>query len=163
MELTDLFPSKPEFKLSKTDKTYTLRIPNLEDRAKFRELLGSDSNIQKVFNELQWDVIAKLVFRLLEQKEEFEAVKEVGFDDDGVRVTYLVTGPARFMRSVTTIDEGMNVLTALVAALRAGDPLIDKAMQAVIGEKKSQPSQTGENSLTLSPLSMDTPQNSLAN
>jgi len=165
MELKDLFPSKPEFTLSSTGKTYSLRIPNLEDRAKFREWFGTDDNIQKVFNELQWDVIAKLVFRLLEQKSEFEAVKEAGFDDDGVKVTYLVTGPAMLMRAVMNTTESMSVLTALISALRAGDPLIDKAMKDAFedNQKKNDLNQTGENSLTLSHLSTGTLQNSLAN
>jgi len=105
------------------------------------------------------------VFRLLEQKSEFEAVKEAGFDDDGVKVTYLVTGPAMLMRAVMNTTESMSVLTALISALRAGDPLIDKAMKDAFedNQKKNDLNQTGENSLTLSHLSTGTLQNSLAN
>lgn len=165
MQLNDLFPTKPEFFLSGTGKTYTIRIPNLEDRARFREWLGGDANVAKVFNELQWDVIAKLVYRLLEQKDEFLAFEETAVNDDGVKERRLITGPAVMMRAVKTIDEATNMLTALVTALRNGDPLIDKAMSVAFDEKKSQlneASQTGPSSSTLSQVSTDTPQSSLA-
>lgn len=162
MKLEEFLTAKPEFYLSSKEKTYTLRIPNLEDRTKFKDILGDEANIQKVFNELQWDVIAKLVYRLLEDKSEFTAYQEKGHDDDGVQVTYLVTGPALLMRAVRDIEEASRMLGALVNALRLGDPIVNQAVQASMKaeEKKSLKRSTGEKSLTQSPQSTVTPQSS---
>lgn len=136
MELTQLFPSRPEFTLSSRGKTYSVRIPNLQDRAKFREMLGSDAAIQRVFAEMDWSVIARLVYVLLVEKKDFPAENIEELDDDGVMKRYLITGPAVLMRSCTTLEEAMAMVTALVAAIRGGDPLIDKAMQNLDAEKK---------------------------
>lgn len=161
MQLNDLFPEKAEFYLESRKKTYTLRVPNLEDRARFKDILGNESRINEVFQNLEWDIIAKLVYRLLVEKSDFVAYQEKGYNDDGVEVTYLITGPALLMRAVSGMEEAIRVLTALVTALRLGDPLVDKAVKAGV-EKKSLENLTGERSLTPSPQSTDTPQSSLA-
>lgn len=154
MQLTELFPSRPEFKLSSRGKSFTVRIPNLEDRAKFREILGSDSEIQRVFDELDWSMISRLVYRLLVEKKEFPAEQVTETDDDGVEQKYLLTGPAVLMRACTTLEEAMGMVTALISAIRAGDPLIDKAMKTLENNKKKAElpkkttNQTGPKSLT---------------
>jgi len=157
MKLEEMFASEPSFSIESKGKTYTLRIPNLEDRVKFKDILGDDSNIQKVFNELQWDVIAKLVYRLLVEKQDFVAFQEKGYNDDGVEVTYLTTGPALLMRSIKNIDEAVKMLTALINALRLGDPLIGEAIKEMSQEKKSLENKTGLKSSMSLPVSTDTP------
>lgn len=165
MKLEELLTDKPEFFLTTKNKSYSLRVPNLEDRARFREWLGDESKIQKVFNELQWDVIAKLVYRLMVDKSDFIAREEDRVDDDGVRFRALVTGPALLMQAVTNIDEATKMMGALVNALRLGDPLISEAVDVMVGEsQKKSPtlSQTGQNSLMPSPQNTVTPLNSSA-
>lgn len=161
MELKDLLPSKPEFKVQSKNKTYALRIPNLEDRARFRDMLGSDQEINRVFAELDWAKIAKLVYRLLEDKSDFLAVQTTIVDDDGVPQKALLTGPAVMMQAIHSIEEATAMLGALITALRNGDPLVDKALTAIDAEKKTIPSQTGDESLTKSQVNMDTPRTSL--
>lgn len=165
MELQDFFPKKPEFLISSTGRLYSFRIPNLEDRARFREMLGgSDERIGLVFKNLEWDVIAKLAYRLLEQKEEFPARVVRELNDDGEMVEKLLTGPGVFMRTMQgSIEEAFKMLGALTAALRLGDPLIDKAVEeTILKEKKSLLNRTGAKSSTASQVSTDTPQSSSA-
>lgn len=160
MKLEELLVNKPEFKIESKQKVYTLRIPNLEDRVKFKEILGDESKIQEVFNDLRWDIIAKLVYRLLVEKEDFIARPEKGYNDDGQEVTFLITGPALLMRSMNSIDEAMKMLGALVTALRLGDPLIDKAITEMTSTEKKRPTKnlTGPKSTTQSQASTDLPQ-----
>jgi len=146
MELTELFPQKPEFKTS-DGRVVALRVPNLEDRSWIQNLIGRDqARINQVFDNLEWDILAKIVFRLIVDKTPFEAKQETVFDDDGVKTTYLITGPALVMRSVQTLTEAHAMLNALVTAIRSGDPLIDAAIKAANIEKKSTPNQTGVSS-----------------
>lgn len=157
MKLEELLVQKPEFKIESKQKMYTLRVPNLEDRVKFKEILGDESKIQEIFNNLQWDIIAKLVYRLLVEKEDFVARPEKGYNDDGEPVTYLITGPALLMRSMNSIDEAMKMLGALVTALRLGDPLIDQAITNMTETEKKSPTKnrTGQKSTTQSQANTD--------
>ena len=138
MQLQELLPDQPEFFLTSKQKTYRLRIPNLEDRARFSEWLGDQATVKKVFEELQWPVLSKLVYRLMADKSDFPATTVTEINDDGVEEARLVSGPQMLLRSVTSIDESMKMLGALTTALRMGDPLVDEAVRQAVAEKKSQ-------------------------
>lgn len=138
MQLQELLPDQPEFFLTAKQKTYRLRIPNLEDRARFSEWLGDQATVKKVFEDLQWPVLSKLVYRLMADKSDFPATTVTEINDDGVEEARLVSGPQMLLRSVTSIDESMKMLGALTTALRMGDPLVDEAVRQAVSEKKNQ-------------------------
>lgn len=135
MKLEDLFPAKPVFTLSGTSREYELRIPNLEDRIRFKEIAGSDEAVQQMFQQLHWDKIAMFVYRLLVDKSDFLAKDEKVTDDMGETSTRRVSGPTLLMRACRSIQDQTNMLTALVSALRLSDPLIDEAVKETTQKK----------------------------
>lgn len=150
MNLLDIFPELPEFHIKSTGKSYKLRPPNLMDRARFVEWLGDQEQVEKVFKQLQWEVLVKLVFRLLEDKSDFEAMQFEDYNDDGEKVKYLLTGPARLLKAITSLEEGLQMVGALTTAMRLGDPMIDKAMTEAENDSKKKllKNQTGSKSTT---------------
>lgn len=161
MKLEELLPESPSFELKSTGKTYHLRIPNLSDRARFTEILGTDQEkITEVFQKMHWETLSKLVYRLLVEKEDFQGSIETELDDDGFSHEVRVTGPEKLMRAVTGgLGEAMKMLNALVLAMRAGDPLIDQAVTDS-SEKKKAPKLSGATSSTSSARSTATHQSS---
>lgn len=166
MKLEELFPVLPEFTLKATGKSYKLRIPNLDDNSQFKQWAGADPEAMgKVFENLNWVVLSKMIYRLLVDKSDFKGFSETVINDDGVEVNQFVPGPAVMMRNVVGGQaEGLEMVRALIEAMRKGDPLVDKAMRedSVPSDKKKRPKSTGAASLTSSAPSMDTHQSSLA-
>ncbi len=136
MKLDELFPESPEFTLKSTGKTYTLRLPNLEDRARFKDIAGNEQRVNEIFKNLEWDKISIFVYRLMIDKSDFMARDEKSVTDEGEEITQRVMGPVLLMRACQSIQEAISMLTALVTALRASDPLIDEAVKSTV-EKKS--------------------------
>ena len=165
MKLEQFIEALPSFVLKSTGREYHLRIPNLEDRARFNEWLGTDPEaIGKVFTTMNWDVLSKMVYRLLVEKSDFvaETVKEC--DDEGKLRDIFVSGPMKLMRAVTGgQQEALSVIECLILAMRKGDPLIDQAMSQGETDKKKAMTSTGGQSLTSSAVNTDTLQVSSPN
>jgi exonuclease VII small subunit len=165
MTLEELLPENPTFHIASKKKSYELRLPNLSDRARFSEWLGDEKKSREVFEKLQWDVIAKLVFRLLIDKSDFMAEDKHIIDDDGVKIKILLTGPAKLMESLASLDEGLKMVEALTLAIRRAEPLVDKMLEAE--EKKSleakSPLSNGMKSTKESQATMDTQSSNLPN
>jgi len=149
MNLEQLFPEKPEFFISSTNKTYVLRIPNLEDRARFSDIIGQDKEkISEIFTKPHWDVISRLVYRIMKDKSDFLAGVESIIDDDGHETSMMISGPTKLLRS-TNMAEGLKMIGALAIAMRAGDPLVDAAMkQAEIEDAKKKTSTLAKSSIS---------------
>lgn len=141
MTLDQLIPEKPTFTLSATKKTYTLKIPTIEDRVKFRRLAGGDAEIQKAFTNLNWELISKFAYIMLEDKSDFLAGEVEEINDEGFKVKHMVTGPEKLMRVVTTVAEANSIIYAMVAAIVGSDPEAKKAaeegLKTVPEEKKT--------------------------
>jgi hypothetical protein len=124
MDLTAIFPEQPKFKIG--NKEYHLRIPNLEDAARFNEILGNDqAKVNEIFQKLQWPLISKLIYRILVEKKDFLASEETAINDDGVETTTLVTGPTKLMRCLSNA-EALAMVDALVKAMELSNPPVDK-------------------------------------
>ena len=124
MEMHDFIPETPAFTLSSTGRAYELRLPNLEDRVAMVALAGGQENVQKIFTELKWDVIAKIVYRLMVDKSDFVAVQETSINDEGVKATRTVTGPMLLMRAIVSNEDSMKVLGAFTSAITASEPAV---------------------------------------
>lgn len=165
MKLEELFPELPTFCLSLTKKTYHLRIPTLEDKARFTEWAGGPDKLSEAFKEINWNLIVRFIYRLLVEKEDFLASQESFVDDDGVKQERLVTGPEKLFRSIAgNSKESSDIFLALAQAVSRGEPQVESQIKEVSQEveKKRVKKSTGATSLTSSALSTDTPRGSLA-
>ena len=158
MKLEEVIPPNPEFILSDTGKTYHLRLPNLEDRARFQEMFTT-KEMEEVFNKLQWGEICRIAFRLLKEKEEFRAVEFKAIDDNGYEQTVTLTGPQVLLRRLSNIDEATRLLTAVTRAFIDSEPMIKPALELDIKKnmEKEIKKQTGPKSSTPSRASTVTP------
>lgn len=157
MEMHEFIPEVPSFTLSSTGRAYELRLPNLEDRVAMVALAGGQENVQKIFTELKWDVIAKIVYRLMVDKSDFVAVQETSINDEGVKVTRTVTGPMLLMRAIVSNEDSMKVLGAFTSAITVSEPAVrqyikDEVKKNLLNLGLS----TGQSSSTSSPASTDT-------
>lgn len=163
MKLEELFPGQPTFTLKSTGKEYHLRIANLEDRARFTEILGGDQKrLGEILERFEWQFISKLVYRVLVEKSDFQAIQESYIDDNGVAKNDLITGPSVFMRAcIGGTEEALRIINALIQSIRLGDPILDKAMNDIPDkDKKKQTKSIGPSSSTSSVRSTATPQSS---
>ena len=160
MQLEDLMPEKPVFTLSSTGKEYTLRVPNLEDKVEMIRLCGGQEQVLKVFQELNWSVICKIVYRLMIDKSDFLAKREKRINDEGIEEEVLVTGPIMLLRAIKTQAEAISMLQAFNAASVASEPLMKDYVDTEL-KKSLHESSTGEKSLNSLQPSMATPQNNL--
>lgn len=154
MNLEDLIPEKACFSLCSTQKTYELRPPNLEDRVEMDRLANGE--LIKVFTEKRWSEICKIVYRLMTDKKDFLAKKEIRINDEGFEEEVFVTGPILLLRAIRTQSEAIGVLGALTAAMSAAEPLIKDYVKAEV-KKNQELLMTGERSSISSPLNMDIP------
>lgn len=155
MELHELIPEKPVFTLASTGKEYELRVPNLEDKVEMTRIAGgTQEHFIKIFEEKKWDSICKIVYRLLIEKSDFLAKKEKRINDEGFEQEVVVIGPIQLLRAIKTQAEATAMLSALVSAISAGEPLVKEYVKAELKKKDMQ--LTGQSSLIESPLNMDT-------
>lgn len=150
MELEDVLPSKPEFTLSKNNKTYTLRLVDFNDHIWIKEKFGSKAALEKAMSNLEWEKIILLVYRLLDDKTDFTASREKIHNDDGEIIEVLMTGPYKLLREMTSLEDSMNVLNALSASIIKSNPMIkDYVLHNAKEEiKKIKKKLTGQKSLT---------------
>jgi hypothetical protein len=129
MELEDLLPEKPEFKLVSTGKMYQLRLVNLEDHVWLKNKFGSSENFTDVMRNQDWSKAILFVYRLLVDKSEFMASEEPGVDDDGNPVKTLVTGPFKLLRAISGAEEAAYIMGALAKAIMLSNPMINDAVK----------------------------------
>lgn len=132
MELDQLFPEKPVFVLKNVE--HTLRLPNLEDSVWLKNHIGDEKALSEMFTKLDWANICKFVYRLLVNKEQFQAFDETVIDDNGERVTRRVSGPDRLLREISGQEEGARILGALTKAIAMSNPMVNDHVEA---QKKS--------------------------
>lgn len=158
-KLEDLLPSKPEFKLSKTGKTYSLRPMNLQDRIDMQAMFGGPEKVAEVFNKKDWFGIARMAYKLMEDKSDFLAGEGAYVDDEGFRKNKMFTGPEKFFNSITGVTEMLQVMGAVTASATAGEPIMAEYLKDELKKKLKEPltQLTGQQSLTPSPQSTATP------
>jgi hypothetical protein len=145
MKLEDLFPDQPEFYLKEKDKTYRLRIPNLGDQVWLKKAFKDENNLKKVFENLEWDEIAKFAYRLLVDRSDFPAQEATAIDDDGEQKKIKLSGPEVLLANITGVEEGLQIIAAINKAVALSSPAIDKAIQEEL-KKNLTVSPIGENS-----------------
>lgn len=101
LEAKDLFPSSPSFFLAATGKEHLLRKINVQDYAWMQEKTPDlDARLSK--GQIEFGLLCKLLFRLLEDKSCFLPIDEENvYDDEGEIVEKRrVSGPDRLARSI---------------------------------------------------------------
>ncbi len=162
INLEDVLPEKPEFTLlpfgDGAEIHCRLRICNLEDRVWIKNRFGGEEEIQRIFQERDWDKLAMLVYRLLEDKSPFKLIDKTGHDDVGQEITIRTTGPQSLMQAIKGVEEEVKVLGALTASIRLSSPLVDKHVREEVKKNIAQrEGRTGEKSSTVSSVSTDGP------
>lgn len=155
MELKDFIPEKPTFTLASKGKTYTLRIPNLEDKIEMVRLCGGEDEVGAIFKTRNWSMICRLVYRLLIEKEDFLAKRETRITDEGTQEELLITGPIMLLRALGTQQEAMQMLAAFNSASVASEPLVKDFIEAEV-KKNISAASIGENSPTSLEANTDT-------
>lgn len=158
MELHEIIPDKPEFKLSATGEiVHCLRPPTLEDRIIFDKKFTN----RRVMNALQandWEIISFMVLHLMVDKSAYKAHDIEEQTADGEMIKRRVLGPEIFRKQVQKISDQAAVLGAISSAIVNSDPDIKKITEEHLKKKMmefSQPEKTGEESLTSSQVNMD--------
>lgn len=156
LSILDFFPEEPQFWVTSRKKHYNFRVANLSDRDFFRKTIGAESVINTALQDMDWDIISRLAYRLLIEKNEFLAEEKSEIDDDGIMKRFMLTGPGVLMRSITDLQEAIKMVGALTTALQRGDALVDKFVKETLkdrqeAEKKSRKNTgnlTGQKSMT---------------
>lgn len=158
MELEQLLPENSEFTLSSSDKTYTLRSPNIEDRMFFAKRFG-ETGIRNAFEKRNWEIISIVVMRLLTDRSDFLIREFDDIDEDGRQVKRQITGPEVLRTMIKTIKDQVAVLGAISAAFINGDPEMKEAVQKEVKKKMKEDVLDGTKSLIDSLANMDGKQN----
>jgi hypothetical protein len=158
LSLSDFLPEAPIFDIQ--GKNYELKIVRVGDRPWLQNRYGKDlSKLDEAFKNRDWLEICQVVFHFLKDKSDFEAIHEEGYDDEGVKRTFFVTGPVRLLRALQTQQEAILMLAAMVQAIVLGEPKLKPLVEAEVKKNlpQFQSNKTGEKSPTNLPMNTDTP------
>lgn len=157
MELEEFLPSKPEFTLASTGKTYELRLVNLSDHVWLKEKFGSSDAFSEMMRAQDWGRVIQFAYRLLVDKSDFMASTKEEIDDDGNIKTVMVTGPMKLLEKISGAEEAAKVMGALAKSIMLSNPMIDKLVKEQFEEDQKK-SLTGLKSSTSSQVSTAGPQ-----
>lgn len=162
LTLTDLIPQQSTFTLSATgDKIHRLRPMNLEDHAWVLHTFGSQEEVQKVFTEMDWGQLSRLVYRLLIDKTPFASIQEETLDENGDAEVVKVGGSRLLFQSIRSLKEQIEVQTALLRTIGISQPIQEKleaedAKEATAQKKRAHTNPIGKKSSTASKANTDT-------
>ena len=149
MKLEDLKPRPSKFHLSYNDKWYTMRPWTLNDQIWMNQEYGD--RINEIFSEKNIDIvaIARMAFRLLDDKSDFKAREFTAIDEDGNETTQTIGGYKLLIARVKTVKEQLELLTAVVECIGLSMPEVDEIKKMgskpdPSTEKKTSMRQTGE-------------------
>lgn len=147
-------------------KEYELRKVNARDEVWLKEVFGA--KLQFIFQELDFDSISKIIFRLLKDKTDFLPHTIEGHDDDGRVIDVFVSGPQRVLEAISGIHEKQEAYFSLMHCIGISRPVVDKMVEEelerqaeedkkkVTKSEESQETLAGQKSSTQSPVSTDT-------
>lgn len=155
IRLQDLIPEAAEFSLRITGKTYRLRPFNLADEAWLHQTFGEQ--IQKIFEEIRMQEIARIVFHQLEPESQREfAAQEVRIIDEatGEEKVERIGGATLLYQVISGFDEKLAIFRALMQTIGVSRQLLDGELeQAEKKSSKTSSQRTGGRSSTYSRLS----------
>jgi hypothetical protein len=152
ISLQDILPTKPEFSIEKTKKTYTLRLPNMLDQVWIKEKFGGPERVAQVIQGQDWLEISRIVYRLMDDaaRGDFPAVDAKIINDDGESMQRRLTGPEHLLSCLSGLEETVRMLGALTQAIILSNPLIGEEVKKKL---MAQGIRIGDTSLTLSKAS----------
>lgn len=154
MQLSDLLIEKADFSLSSSpEKVYSLRPPNLRDRAIFEKRFGVQG-IQRSLQGQDWDIICKIVIQLMVDKSDFASRIDNDLDIDGEKFQRKVLAFEILQEKCITTKDKTAILQALAASFINSDADVKKVVQDEV-KKKILNQLDGEKSLTSSDQNMD--------
>lgn len=132
IKIEDFVPEDADITIG--GKVYGMRKINVDDEVWLKTRFGK--SIQAIFQNMEFDQIAKLIFRQLKDKSDFlpEVLKE--YDDDGNAIEVTVTGPQKIMRQMTGVAEKNEAIFSVVQLIGISRPMMDKLVDEEIERKK---------------------------
>lgn len=158
MKLEDLLPTKSEFFLTKKKKTYHLRLFDLNDHVWVQKTFESVDNFNKRLSAQDWGLIARTVYHLLVEKEDFLLTSEEIIDDMGRKKTQETTGPEHLLAAISGPAEANAVINALTASLLDSAPIVRQEVEKELKKKvrSLKKARAGQKSLTQSQVNTAT-------
>ncbi len=133
MKIEEIIPKRTLLKLSGTKTVLHLRPVNLEDELWMHETFGKD--IQKVFAEIRTRDIARIAYRLIEEKSQFKASTVKIMNEQGDEISERRGGVDLLFCMMLGINDKLAVYRALLEAIGISRPQFDKL--AAEEQKKS--------------------------
>lgn len=130
-------PATIELWLDGDDKDpteFNLRPFSLKDEVWTKDKYGDE--IDAIFKEMRMKEVCEMVFRLLVEKNKLPARHVKEYDDDGVEVEVLQTGPQRVMEGIRGINHKIAVFSALMKTIGLSKPLLNEVEKKEVLEKK---------------------------
>lgn len=127
MKLEQLVPKRSSIYLSETDKTYQLRPWTLKDQIWMKEQYGD--NAKDMFHlsiqNLEFSVVARMLYRVIEDKSDFIAKEIVDIDEDGNQRKVTLGGYQALINMVTGFKEQISLVTALAECIGGSNSYIE--------------------------------------
>lgn len=154
IRLEDIIPEGSTFTLKQTGKTYRIRPINLADEIWLNETFRED--IEPIFKEIRMKEVCRIAFRLMhpDDQVDFTAQTVRIIDEEGVWIEKQLGGAQLLFTLISGIQEKLQIFEALLKAIGAGRPLLERAANQAVTEKKSHSQPTGQPSSISSPMSM---------
>jgi len=138
MKLEDIKPQETSIRLESTKTTYKLRRFNLEDEIWLGQEYGD--KISEVFNPRcpDFEAICRIVYRQIENREDFESREVTIIDMDGVKTTKTLGGYRLLCAATVGDDEKLSIINALNITMGLSRPeptSKKKALRRLIGLK----------------------------
>lgn len=131
ISLSDILPTKPEFRVEKTNKSYLLRLPNMLDQVWIKEKFGGAERVAQVIHGQDWLEISRIVYRLMDDtaRADFPAVDARIINDEGESMHRRLTGPEHLLSSLGGLEETVRMLSALTQAIILSNPIIGEEVK----------------------------------
>lgn len=123
MALEDLIPRKSKIYLSHTDKYYTLRPWTLQDQIWMKQEYGEQA--KEIFSleldKLDLGVVARMIYRLIEDKDDFKAKEFKEINEDGVEEKIKVGGYKILLGMIKGFKEQIDLIASLAECIGASN------------------------------------------
>jgi len=138
MNLNEILPKSKSFKLAMLNDTLKVKPVTLSDEIWLVETFGVDG-VQKIFEQVKFSEISKIVWRLLDNKSKAKLKKQVVvvYNDEGEETEHKLGGVELLNSLISGWGEKEEIIAALLASLGFTDNMLDEIAESS-GKKKVQ-------------------------
>jgi len=130
MKLEEIKPMRSKFKLSSSNKEYSVRPFTLEDEIWAVNTLGASIDNVFVGGSINYDNFTRILYRIICDKSDFKRVTTMTYDDNGDEVEESIGGYKKFQTMVMNDDDKTSILKAFTEILKKSRPEIGKALES---------------------------------